>query len=73
MPKFTVNGSCVCHKTITDECRRNRGTIVNDIVMDAVREALFAGLDRTEVGLGFKFHVVVTIERPHEAPLEEQI
>jgi hypothetical protein len=69
MPNTTIEGSCISHSTITDECRTNRGNV--GALAEAYRRLLKQYRHLTEdaphgakIGAGFVFHVVLTIERP---------
>ena len=60
-----IPGSAVLRKTITDQCRRNHGTAkVAKIVSEAVRSTVDDLMRRDPPSKGWKFHVVVTAERP---------
>jgi hypothetical protein len=69
---WRVDGMCTYNRTITDTCRKNKGTLgAMDEVTAAVRKELGAVYDGWPIGLGVKVHVVVTVERP-ETPRDTQ-
>lgn len=65
MSKTTIPGGAVCHKIITDECRRNRGPIgAVDTALMAVRDSIGRLFLQCPPGAGWEFHVVLTCVRP---------
>lgn len=60
-----IPGACMCHKIISDECRANRGDLPAALaaIGDAER-SLREGIVNLGHAKGFRFHVVVTCERP---------
>lgn len=72
MPSTTIPGGAVCHKIITDECRKNRGDgNAQDVVLTAIEGALLSNMDRCTVGEGWEFHCVLTVVRPQPIKLKE--
>ncbi len=60
-----VPGSQQLHKTISDECRNNRRWDIISMGLGAeVENLLLKLLKDSPRNVGFKFHVVVTVERP---------
>ena len=62
-----IDGQCVLHKTISDQCRFNKpDSSCQSEVVFATRAAIEDLLMRTPKDKGFKIHVAVTCERPQK-------